>query len=133
MGSCLVGYAGFRIPRQVQSLEVNRTVRTQAVRAYDWLRRQHPHRVFINTQEHHTYLQHMALGWGNPPLPLHLAGDGPASGSYDYLVLKRGNPVPTWANRQRYQLAYRHADLVIYRLNTDVPGPVTSEKADVSR
>ncbi len=122
-GSCLAGYAGFRIPRQVQALELNRTMRAHADRAHYWLQRQHTHRIFTDTQDYHIYLQHMALAWGHPPLPLQLAGDGPISGTYDYLLLKRGSPLPGWASQQSYKVAYQHADVVIYRLTTAWPGP----------
>lgn len=117
----MAGYAGFRIPRQVQSLEINLGQRAQAERAHRWLQRQHPRRVFTNAQIYHAYLQHLGLGLRHPPLPVHLAGDGPESGTYDYLMLKRGSALPVWAIRQPYRLAYQHADLLIYRLAAEPP------------
>ena len=116
LGIGLAGYAGFRLPRQAQSLEIDHTTRAQAVRAYQWLRLRNPHRVFTDFHLYHNYLQHLALAGQQPPLPLQLAGTGPISNYYDYLMLKRGSPMPSWATRQPYHLAYQHADLVIYRL-----------------
>ncbi|HEX8656363.1 MAG TPA: hypothetical protein VF690_02445, partial [Hymenobacter sp.] len=116
LGIGLAGYAGFRLPRQVRVLEQDRATWNQAARAYYWLRLRRPQRVFTNASVYHATMQHMALAWRQPPLPLELAGVGPLSNGYDFLMLKKATPMPDWAIRQPYRMAYQHADLVIYQL-----------------
>ncbi|OGX83853.1 hypothetical protein [Hymenobacter glacialis] len=120
-GVLVAGYAGYRVPRQVNDLELNLVRRARAERAYRWMQQQHPRRVFTNAQIYHAYLQHLELALRLPPLPLYLAGDGPAIGPYDYLMLKRGSALPVWAAQLPYRLAYQQTDLLIYRLATEAP------------
>ena len=72
-------YGAYRLPRQWARF--GRQPRLEAVLrpAYAWLRARHPRRVWVQPEEYASMWQHYALLGHQPPLPLVVAEDDPAT------------------------------------------------------
>ena len=114
LGLLLTAYAGYRIPRQANTLVVDRAFRNQALHVDRWLRAQRPRRILTGLNGYNLYLRHLAIVRRQPLLPVRLVGENPATFPSDYFMLMRGRTLPAWV-RPSAVLVYKYDHLLIYK------------------
>ncbi|TPG66038.1 hypothetical protein EAH73_11755 [Hymenobacter nivis] len=124
-GALGLGHAGFRVAQQVRTQAVARRDDQSYRRVADWLAARPPGRVLVGVPGYDLYLAHQARRHRRP-LPAMRGPDtrpGVRAGSYDYLVLGRGEALPAWLAPRRYRPGLCTGPLCVYQRAGAGPRP----------
>ncbi|WP_162549772.1 hypothetical protein [Hymenobacter nivis] len=124
-GALGLGHAGFRVAQQVRTQAAARRDDQSYQQASEWLIARRPRRVLIDVPGYALYLAHQAWLQHRPPPAMQGPETRPSvrTGSYDYLVLSRGEAPPAWLTPNHYRAELCTGPLCVYQRLDAMPRP----------